>query len=243
MPTVRDRQPQILIVVTSHDTLGQTGVPTGLWLEEVAAPYLLFSDAGIEVTIASPEGGRAPIDPASLAEPATTPAVVRFRSDPAAAHRLAATMPLSTIDPPAVFDAIYLVGGHGSMWDFPANQELGGLLKDAVTRNAIIASICHGTAGLLSATTTPGTPGLIRGRQLTGFTNEEEAALGLTEAVPFLLQTRLEAHGATVHAGPAFVPNVVVDQSVVTGQNPASSLAVAQAVLTQLSHLRGAPAN
>lgn len=232
------RHGSILIAVTSHAELGDTGRPTGLWMEELAAPYLAFTGAGFDVTIASPLGGTAPVDPGSLAEGSVTPAVTRFRSDSSAHGLLASTARLGDIADMSGFDAIYLVGGHGTMWDFTPNADLGRLLDDATRRDAIIAAVCHGTAGLLT-TTTPGS--LVRGRTLTGFSDEEEAAVGLTAVVPFLLQTRLAAEGARVQAGPAFQPNIVVDRHLVTGQNPASSAGVAAQILTLLPALDKEP--
>jgi putative intracellular protease/amidase len=225
----------ILIVVTSNGRLGGTGRSTGLWMEELAAPYFLFTDAGFAVTIASPLGGAAPVDEGSLAGGSITPAVTRFRTDPSAAGRLAATVRLADVADMSRFDVIYLVGGHGTMWDFTPNADLGRLLDDADRREAIIAAVCHGAAGLLSP---PAQGSLVKGRTLTGFSDEEEAALGLTEVVPFLLQTRLTAEGATVSAGPAFQPNVVAHGRLVTGQNPSSSQGVAEEILSLLRSRR-----
>jgi putative intracellular protease/amidase len=225
----------ILIVVTSNARLGDTGRSTGLWMEELAAPYFLFTDAGSDVTIASPLGGTSPVDEGSLAGGSVTPAVTRFRSDPSAAGRLAATVQLASIADASGFDAIYLAGGHGTTWDFTPNADLGRLLDDADRRGAIIATVCHGAAGLLS---TPAQGSLIKGRTLTGFSDAEEAALGLTGVVPFLLQARLTAEGATVSTGPAFQPNVVADGRLVTGQNPSSTQGVAEKVLSLLRSRR-----
>lgn len=233
MTPTQTNSKRVLMIVTSNLKLGNTGRSTGLWMEELAAPFNLFEEAGFEVTIASPMGGAAPVDEASLAEGFVTPDVVRFRANPVAAGRLAYTARLAdmadTADT-AGFDALFLVGGHGTMWDFVPNADLERLLESAQERGAVVSAVCHGVAGLLGAAKAR----FIEGRRLTGFSNEEEAAVGLTEVVPFLLQARLAAQGAMVETGPAFQPQVVVDGRLVTGQNPSSSRGVAQEVLRLL---------
>ena len=230
MTPTQTNSKRVLMIVTSNPKLGNTGRSTGLWMEELAAPFNLFEEAGFEVTIASPMGGAAPVDEASLAEGFVTPDVVRFRANPVAAGRLAHTARLADMADTAGFDALFLVGGHGTMWDFVPNADLDRLLDDAGKRGAVVSAVCHGVAGLLGAAKAR----FIEGRRLTGFSNEEEAAVGLTEVVPFLLQARLAAQGAMVETGPAFQPQVVVDGRLVTGQNPSSSRGVAQEVLRLL---------
>lgn len=229
--TLPDNHARILMVVTSNAKLGETGRATGLWMEELAAPYNLFKDAGFDVTIASPLGGAAPVDDASLSAGFVTSDVSRFRDSAMAMADLANTTRLAAITDMTGFAAIFLVGGHGTMWDFSPNADLSRLLDDAEKRGAVIAAVCHGVAGLLGV----GRSSFVAGRRLTGFSDVEEAAVGLTEVVPFLLETQLRGAGATVETGPAFYPKVVVDGRLVTGQNPTSSLGAAQEVASILA--------
>jgi putative intracellular protease/amidase len=182
------------------------------------------------VTTASPLGGSAPVDEGSLSAGFVTSDVTRFKDTPTAMDRLIKTLPLGAVNDMSGFDAIVLVGGHGTMWDFAPNADLARLLDDAETRGAVISAVCHGVAGLLNATKSRS----LQGRRVTRFSNEEETAVGLTDVVPFLLETRLRAAGAMVEIGPAFQPRVVVDGRLVTGQNPSSSHGVAQEVLELL---------
>lgn len=230
--TFPDNHTRILMVVTSNAKLGETGRATGLWMEELAAPYNLFRDAGFEVTIASPLGGAAPVDDASLGAGFVTSDVTRFRDGARTMENLANTTRLAAIEDMTGFAAIFLVGGHGTMWDFSPNDDLDRLLDDADKRGVVIAAVCHGVAGLLGASRS----GFVAGRKLTGFSDAEEAAVGLTEVVPFLLETQLRAAGAIVETGPAFHPKVVVDGRLITGQNPTSSLGAAQEVARILAN-------
>lgn len=217
----------VLIVTTSHAILGDTGRPTGVWLEEVAAPYWAFRDAGLEVVIASPAGGEIPVDPASLLPDFLTSEAQRFRQDRAAQALMAGSTQLGTT--PQEFAAILFAGGHGTMWDFPGNGEIASLLTGAFDKAVPVGAVCHGVAGLLAS------PSLAKGKRLTGFSNAEENAAGLDAVVPFLLETSLLDAGATYSAGPAFAPYTVVDGILVTGQNPASSTAVAAALLSAMA--------
>lgn len=230
---------RILIVVTSHATLGDTGARTGLWVEELAVPYWRFVDAGHEVVIASPRGGAAPLEPKSLAaEGGNAPEVERFLADPVARRLTADTLPLAAAGA-AAFDALFLPGGHGTMWDLPTDPSVRRAVEDADAAGRVIAAVCHGPAGLVSAVRADGRP-LVAGRRVTAFTNREEDAVGLSAVVPFLLETRLRELGAVFHAAPDWQPFAIRDGRLVTGQNPASSAAVADHVLDALADARRA---
>jgi putative intracellular protease/amidase len=215
----------VLLIVTSHDDLGGAGKKTGLWYEELATPYYVFKDAGLTPILVSPKGGRPPIDPGSESPDFRGPSGERFAADSEARSALE--------DAPADCAAAFLVGGHGTMWDFPDWPGLSQLLGRAHAEDRPIGAVCHGVAGLLSLRADGGHP-LVRGKRLTGFTNDEEAAVGLTEVVPFLLQDRLSAAGGHFVAGKAFGEHVVTDGRLVTGQNPVSSKSAAEKVLALL---------
>ncbi len=218
----------ILIVATSHAVIGDTGKPTGLWLEELTTPYAIFRDAGASVAIASIKGGAVPVDPSS-AKGDLPASARRFLADPQTKQALAATPAINTVDISA-YDAIFLPGGHGAMWDLPDSAALAARLGQADASGKVIAAVCHGPAGLVGAKRAEGSP-LVRGKRVSAFTNAEEAAMGLTKAVPFLLETRLAELGAHIESGPRFEPFAVRDGKLVTGQNPASSEKVAELVL------------
>ena len=221
---------RILIVVTSHDRLGATGEKTGFWLEELAAPYYVFADAGLAVDIASPHGGAAPYDPKSLDRQDSRPkAVERFLADETAKAKVEATLELDAIEP-GTYDAVFVAGGHGTMWDLPDSAALATLLGETFDRGAAVAAVCHGPAGLVGARRKDGKP-IVAGRKLTAFTNAEEEAVKLTGIVPFLLESRLRELGAVFAAAPLFQPHAVRDGNLVTGQNPASSERAAELVL------------
>jgi putative intracellular protease/amidase len=221
--------PNVLVVVTSHAQLGTTGQKTGFWLEELAVPYLELTRAGATVTIASPAGGRPPADPKS--ESAPNADVAAFLADPAAAAALANTVRLADATGP--WDAILVAGGHGAMWDLAASPELATLLSRTFAAGGVVAAVCHGPAALVGALAPDGTP-LVAGRRVAGFSNEEEAAVELTSVMPFLLETRLRELGARYERGPLWQPYAVRDGKLVTGQNPASSRAVARETLAAL---------
>jgi len=224
---------RILIVATSHARMGDTDTPTGLWVEELAAPYYRFVDAGLEVTIASPQGGAVPLEPKSLKPTGENdPATERFLADPAARAATEASLRLADVDA-AAFDAVFFPGGHGTMWDLPVDASVRAAVEAAEAAGKVIAAVCHGPAGLVSARRPDGQP-LVAGRRVTGFTNAEEDAVGLSEVVPFLLETRLRELGGAFHGGPDWQPFAVRDGRLITGQNPASSDAVADHVLEAL---------
>ena len=224
---------KILMVLTSHDQLGGTGRKTGFWLEEFAAPYYVFKDAGADVVLASPRGGQPPLDPKSDAADAQTPATVRFNNDTAAIAALAQTRPLADVLDEDV-DAVFYPGGHGPLWDLAEDADSIRLIENHFAAGRPVAAVCHGPAVLRHAQGTLSQP-LVKDKRVTGFTNAEEAAVELTDVVPFLLEDELKAKGAKFEAGPLFQPHVVVDGKLVTGQNPASSEAAARAVLALLA--------
>ena len=221
--------PKALIILTSHDTLGDSGKPTGFYWEELAAPYWILSDAGYRVELASIRGGRPPADPSSEADEAVTAAVRRFWADDAAMHRLDHTERVEDVEVSGC-DIVFLPGGHGTMWDLPESEALGALLARAWDAGAVVGAVCHGPAGLLAAKLSSGAS-LVEGRRVAGFTNAEEDAVGLSDTVPFLLQERLEAQGASFQCGPDWQSFAVSDGKLVTGQNPASSAEVARLML------------
>lgn len=225
----------ILLVCSSHEDLGATGNKTGFWLEELAAPYYAFLAAGYACTLAAPDGANPPIDPTSLGEDARNETVERFQSDPKGAALLSSAEPLHSIPDASLYDGVFLVGGHGTMWDFPSDAQLERLLVDAAANQKAIGAVCHGVAGLLGSETAQA----LGSRNVTGFSNEEENHVGLTEVVPFLLEDALKDAGYSYTAGSAFAPNVVVDRNLATGQNPASSGAVADAMVAHLSSRKG----
>ena len=210
----------ILMVVTSHDRIDADHL-TGLWLEEFAAPYEIFTNAGHRVTVASPRGGSAPIDPRSEAD--------REKFAPETLSTLENTRVLEELDLKG-FDAVFFPGGHGTMYDLPKDKSVTAAVNHFLSGNQPAAFVCHGPAALVSATKSDGIP-LVAGRRVTGFTNEEEKAVELDDDVPFLLESRLREQGATFIGAPNFAEHVVVDGNLVTGQNPASSAAAARALL------------
>lgn len=225
---------KILMILTSSATMGDTGKPTGLWFEELATPYYAFLDADASVTLASIEGGPAPIDPRSVkAKGENEASVDRFLGDEAASAALQATIPIEEIDVSA-YDVVFLPGGHGTMWDLPRNATLAALLGKAWAQGKVIAAVCHGPAGLVNVQDEAGRP-LVQGRRVTGFSDSEERAVDLAEAVPFLLETRLRELGGRYESVADFQPFAVVDDRLVTGQNPASSALTAKLTLEALT--------
>ncbi|ODT59282.1 MULTISPECIES: type 1 glutamine amidotransferase domain-containing protein [Paracoccus] len=221
--------PKALFILTSHDTLGETGKPTGFYWEELAAPYWILADAGWQIELASIKGGKPPADPSSEEGDAMTDEVRRLLADEAAMNKLAHTQKVDDVDISGC-DIVYLPGGHGTMWDLPKSQALGDLLARAWDKGAVIGAVCHGPAGLLSARLSSGDP-LVHGRRVAGFTNSEEDAVGLSDAVPFLLEDQLKAQGGQHEKGPDWAPFALADGKLVTGQNPASSARVAELML------------
>ena len=225
----------ILMVLTSHDQLGDTGKKTGFWLEEFAAPYYVFKDAGHDITLASPKGGQPPLDPKSDAADAQTEATKRFKGDGDAQAQLAATEVLASIDP-TMFDGVFYPGGHGPLWDLADDGDSKALIEETLAAGKPVALVCHAPAALKNVTTPEGAP-LVRGRKVTGFTNGEEEAVKLTDVVPFLLEEMLKAKGGNYSKGPDFTPYVVSDGLLITGQNPPSSGPAAEALLAVLAKL------
>ncbi|MDQ3287512.1 MAG: type 1 glutamine amidotransferase domain-containing protein [Pseudomonadota bacterium] len=220
---------KILMVLTSHGELGDTGRKTGFWLEEFAAPYYVFKDSGAEVLLASPLGGQPPLDPASDGEDAQTPATRRFREDPAAAQALATTHKLSDVVTQG-FDALFYPGGHGPLWDLSEDLNSIGLIESAYVAGKPVAAVCHAPAALRHARGIDGLS-LVKGKRVTGFTNTEEAAVGLTDVVPFLVEDMLRQNGGEYSKRGDWEPHAITDGNLVTGQNPASSEPAAKAVL------------
>ncbi|WP_411359670.1 type 1 glutamine amidotransferase domain-containing protein [Pseudidiomarina salilacus] len=224
---------KILMVLTSHDQLGDSGHKTGFWAEEFAAPYYLFKDAGAEITLASPHGGQPPIDPNSEQSDAQSNATVRLYEDEDAMGQLATTLKLTEVKADD-FDAIFYPGGHGPLWDLVNNELSLQLIEKFWRQGKPVAAVCHAPAVLVNAKDQHG-ESLVKGRKVSGFTNSEEAAVGLTEVVPFLLEDKLKSLGADYQKVDDWAPLAVVDGQLITGQNPASSEKVARELLTKLS--------
>lgn len=211
---------RILLVLTSHAVKGSTGKPTGVWLEELAAPYYIFLSAGFEVDVASIAGGKVPLDPGSIVGEQPD-CVTRFLADDVAMQPIIQSKSLAGISA-ADYEAVFLPGGHGTMWDLPESQALATLLGNAWTSGKVVAAVCHGPSGLVSAMDAEGRP-IVAGRNVTGFSNSEDDAVDLSNVVPFLLETRLKTLGGLYACGPDFQPFALRDGKLVTGQNPASS--------------------
>ena len=222
----------VLFVLTSHDSLGNSGEKTGFWLEEFASPYYQLKDAGIAITLASPQGGQPPLDPKSHAIDFQTDATRRFDNDEAAQAQLANTLKLTEVTA-GEFDAVFYPGGHGPLWDLYADDLSIALIESFIAAQKPVAAVCHAPAVLLKAKATDGAP-LVAGKKVTGFSNSEEAAVGLTTIVPYLLQDELSAQGGVYEKTEDWHPHVVSDGLLITGQNPASSTAVAEALLQAL---------
>lgn len=221
-----------LMMVTSHSVLGETARATGFYYEELAIPYWALKDAGLEVDIASIQGGAAPVDPSSLPEEGRHEAVQRFLDDEASIIQIQDTLAVEEVDMND-YRLVFLPGGHGAMWDFPESMALANLISEAAARQWVIGAVCHGVAGLLDAIHLDGSA-LLEGRRVNSFTNEEEVGIGLQDVVPFLLESRIRALGGLFEQGPNFAAYAVRDGLLVTGQNPASSPLVAEALLEAL---------
>lgn len=224
---------KILMVLTSHDQLGETGKKTGFWLEEFAGPYYVFKDAGAEITLASPKGGQPPLDPSSNTEDAQTDATDRFKNDDNAQRELANTDVLSTISEKG-FDAIFYPGGHGPLWDLANDAHSISLIETFAANDRPIGAVCH-APGVFKHTNGKDGKRLVSGKTVTGFTNTEEEGVGLTEIVPFLVEDMLRANGGAYEKGDDWASFVVTDGNLVTGQNPASSEAAAKSLLALLT--------
>ena len=224
---------KILMVMTSHDELGNTGKKTGFWLEEFAAPYYTFLDAGAQITVASPAGGQPPLDPKSDLPDFQTDLTRRFKADPAAQAVLASTVKLDTVRQED-FDTVFYPGGHGPLWDLAESETSIALIESFERAGKPIGFVCHAPGVLKNVKAANGDP-IVKGRTVTGFTNGEEAGVELTDVVPFLIEDTFIAQGANYQKGPDWAPFVLEDGKLVTGQNPASSEGVAKALVAQLS--------
>ena len=224
---------KVLIVLTSHDKLGSTGKKTGFWLEEFASPYYHLKDAGIQVTLASPHGGQPPLDPKSHEADFLTDDTRRFDDDQAAQDDLANTAKLAEMNV-ADFDAVFYPGGHGPLWDLHNDSDSIALIEGFIAAGKPVAAVCHAPAVLLKAKDKNGNP-LVKGKNVTGFSNAEEAAVELTDVVPYLLEDQLTAMGGVYQKVADWNSLAVVDGLVITGQNPGSSAAVAEALVKVLN--------
>lgn len=222
---------KILMVLTSHDKLGDTGKKTGFWLEEFAAPYYTFIDAGAQVVVASPMGGQPPLDPKSDEESAQTDATRRFKADATAQKVLSTTVLLKTVSAEQ-FDAVFYPGGHGPLWDLAENADSVALIEAMLSARKPVAAVCHAPGVLRYAKI--GGESIVAGKAVTGFTNTEEQAAGLTEIVPFLVEDMLKEKGGLYSKADDWQPFVITDGLLITGQNPASSQPAAQALLDKL---------
>lgn len=225
---------KILMVLTSHDELGTTGKKTGFWLEELAAPYYAFLDAGAEITLASPKGGQPPLDPKSDEPDSQTDETRRFHADSAAQAVLASTVKLDTVDQEA-FDAVFYPGGHGPLWDLANDKHSISLIEQTLQAGKPVALVCHAPGVLRDVKNADGTP-LVKGKKVTGFTNSEEEGVGLTEVVPFLVEDVLKQNGGIYSRGDDWQSYAVQDGLLITGQNPGSSVETAKLLMTQLSN-------
>jgi len=223
---------KVLMVLTSHDQMGDTGKKTGFWLEEFAAPYYVFKDAGADITLASPKGGQPPIDPKSDDEDAQTDDTRRFKDDPEAQKQLATTLKLSDLSADG-FDAIFYPGGHGPLWDLAEDPDSKRLIEAFSATDRPIGAVCHAPAVFRHTLDKDGKP-LVSGCRVTGFTNTEEEAVGLTDIVPFLVEDMLKANGGNYKKGADWTSFVQRDGKLVTGQNPASSAEAAKQMLALL---------
>ena len=224
---------KVLMVLTSHDRLGNTGRKTGFWLEEFANPYYILKDAGLDLTLASPKGGQPPLDPKSDDPASETEATRRFKGDPQAQKALAQTVKLSDVTPDD-YDAVFYPGGHGPLWDLSEDRDSIKLIEALYAAGKPVAAVCHGPAALRHAKAPNGSP-LVRGKSVTGFSSTEEAAVGLTDVVPFLVEDMLKQNGGDYSKAADWQPYAVTDGNLITGQNPASSADTAKALQAQLA--------
>ena len=224
---------KILMVLTSHDQLGTTGRKTGFWLEELAAPFYAFKDAGAHITLASPKGGNPPLDPKSNEPDFQTEQTHRFEADPDAMAQLAATVRLDSISQ-SDFDAVFYPGGHGPLWDLAEDKDSIALIEAFLASNKHVALVCHAPGVLRHVKTPEGKP-LLERKKVTGFTNTQQEAVGLTDVVPFLVEDELIAKGGIYSKGADWSSYVVTDGLLITGQNPTSSAATAEQLIRQLA--------
>jgi len=223
----------VLFVLTSHNKLGNTGEKTGFWIEEFASPYYFLNDAGADITLASPKGGQPPIDPKSELPESQTDATHRLIEDSITRGKLSQTKKLSEIDA-SHYDAIFYPGGHGPLWDLANNADSIRLIESFYSSGKPVAAVCHAPSVLLNAKTPEGAP-IVQGRDVTGFTNSEETAVGLENIVPFLLEDELKSKGGQYRSADEWAAFAIKDGLLITGQNPASSKAVAEILLNELA--------
>jgi putative intracellular protease/amidase len=222
----------VLFVLTSHEQLGDTGEKTGFWIEEFASPYYLLKDKGVNITIASPKGGHPPIDPKSATEDFSTPATERFNKDEDTKAILSNSVKLNTVSE-TDYDAIFFPGGHGPLWDLAEDKDAITLIESFYNANKPVSAVCHAPAIFKHTKDTSGNP-LVKGKKVTGFTNTEEAAVQLTDVVPFLVEEMLQANGGVYSRTEDWQPYAVQDSTLITGQNPASSELVAEKLFEML---------
>jgi putative intracellular protease/amidase len=227
---------KVLIILTSHDQLGNSGRKTGFWLEELAAPYYVFKDAGAQITLASPKGGRPPLDPKSQDPSFQTDITRRFEKDAGAEAQLDKTLRLDSVRQED-YDTVFYPGGHGPMWDLAEDNHSIKLIEAFLAASKTIALVCHAPGVLRHVKTPEGKP-LVEGKNVTGFTNGEEEEVGLTKVVPFLVEDELMALGATFSKVKNWGVHTVVDGQLITGQNPASSGPTAKVLLETLSETK-----
>lgn len=225
---------KILIVLTSHSDLGTTGEKTGFWIEEFAAPYYVLADAGVQITIVSPEGGQPPIDPKSALESSQTDATRRFNHDAVLKEKLAHTLKLSDVNAKD-YDAVFYPGGHGPLWDLAVDKNSIAIIEAFYNQQKPVAFVCHAPGALIHAKLPNGDP-LVKGKEVTGFSNDEEEVVGLTKVVPFLLEDEMKKLGGHYSKGDNWGSYVKVDGLLITGQNPASSEAAAKVLLEKLKN-------
>lgn len=223
----------ILMVMTSHEIMGDTGNKTGMWLEEFASPYYAFKDAGYSITLASPMGGQVPIDPNSLADDAMTDDAIRYTKDDVARSAVASTIPLEDVRAEE-FDAVFYPGGHGPLWDLSDNAHSIKLIEDTIAANKPVGAVCHAPI-VLKDVKNPDGSFLVDGKAVTGFSNSEEAAMQLTDVVPYLVEDELKSKGGKFESADDFAVKVCTDGLLVTGQNPPSSRPAADALIKLIS--------
>lgn len=224
---------KVLFVLTSHDQLGNTGEKTGFWIEEFASPYYALTDKGVEVTLASPKGGQPPIDPKSASADFSTPSTERFNKDEVTQSKLSQTVQLNQVDQSS-FDAVFYPGGHGPLWDLAEDKNSISLIEDFYRNDKPVAAVCHAPAIFKHVKGENG-EALVKGKKVTGFTNSEEAAVQLTDIVPFLVEDMLQENGGIYSKADDWNPHAVTDGLLITGQNPASSELVAEKLLEKIS--------
>lgn len=224
---------KVLFVLTSHDKLGNTGEKTGFWIEEFASPYYLLKDKGVAITLASPNGGQPPIDPKSATADFSTPSTERFNKDSETQEVLSKTLKLDSVSQ-ADYDAVFYPGGHGPLWDLAEDKNSIALIESFYNNNKPVGAVCH-APGIFKHTKDANGNSLVKGKKVTGFTNTEEAAVQLTDIVPFLVENMLKENGGVYSKGDDWNPYAVQEGNLITGQNPASSELVAEKILEQLA--------